>query len=177
MKLLKKQGVAWVIVAVMILFAIGMGSAKAPPKVEVPGSVGPGDSAVMVESFYVYDDAGVLSAKTEEQLTRINRDLCEKLDVLVAVVTTNYGGDDLYGFTVNYADSIGLGDYDFIVMLDIAGRECGLLQGPGLMDWFTDEDCWVYAEQYLWPDFDRGNYDSAVLTLVKALEHWYYENG
>ena len=176
MKLLKKQGVAWVIVAAMILIAIGMGSAKAPPKVEVPGSVGPGSSTVEVESFYVYDDAGVLSAKTEEKITRINLDLYEKLDVLVAVVTTNYGRDDLYDYAMAYAEDIGLGGNDFIVVLDISGENYWLIQGANLMGWFTDEDCFDYAWNYMEESFARGDYDSAVLNLAEALEHWYYEN-
>ena len=176
MKLLKKQGVAWVIVAVMILFAIGMGSAKAPPKVEVPGSVGPGDSAAVVESFYVYDDAGVLSAKTEENLTRINLDLYEKLDVLVAVVTTNYGREDLYDYAMAYAGDIGLGGNDFIVVLDISGENYWIIQGANLVNWFTDEDCFDYAWNYMEEFFARGDYDSAAQNITEALAHWYYQN-
>lgn len=176
MKALKKQGVAWVIAALMIVAAIGIGKAKAPPAVDVPGSVGPGSSPVEVESFYVYDDAGVLSAKTEEKITCINLELYKKLDVLIAVVTTNYGREDLYDFALNYAGNIGLGGNDFIVVLDISGENYWLVQGSDLMYRFTDEDCGDYAWNYMESDFARGDYDGAVLALTEALETWYYEN-
>lgn len=175
MKLLKKQGVAWLITALMILMAIGMGSARKPPAMDVPGAAGPGSSAV-VDSFYVYDDAGVLSAKTEEELTRINLDLYRDLDVLVAVVTTNYGGADLYGFALDYAERIGLGGNDFILVLDISGENYWLVQGANLVSWFTDEDCGDYTWHYMEEFFARGDYDSAARNLTEALAHWYYQN-
>lgn len=175
MKILKKQGVAWVIAAVMIVAAIGIGQAKAPvtpvePPVSQPGST------EQVDSFYVYDDADVLSAQTEDKITRRNLELYEKLDVLIAVVTTNYGRDDLYDFALGYAGDIGLGGNDFIVVLDISGENYWLIQGANLISWFTDEDCGDYAWNYMEQDFARGDYDGAVLALTEALEDWYYDN-
>ena len=179
MNILKKQGVAWVITIVMIVAAIGIGRAKAPaaqyPVTQEPVVVQP-DSADQVDSFYVYDEAGVLSQRTEEKLTQRNLGLYQDLDVLIAVVTTNYGRDDLYNYALDYGDSVGLGSMDFIVVLDISGENYWLVQGAGLVDRFTDDDCGDYAWDYMESYFAAGDYDGAVLTLTEALENWYRVN-
>lgn len=175
MNVLKKQGVAWVITIVMIVAAIGIGRAKAPvTQVEVP--VPQPGSAQQVGSFFVYDDAGVLSEKTEDKINQRNMELYEKYDALIAVVTTNYGRDDLYSFAMNYANNIGIAKSDFIVVLDISGENYWLIQGADLVNRFTDEDCGDYAWNYMEQAFARGDYDSAVLDLTEALEDWYYDN-
>lgn len=174
MSILKKQGVAWAITAVMIVaaVAIGLGRANAPTDDPVWDPPGPGASGLM----YVYDEANVLSSSTEKKLSERNRQLYDDMDVVIAVVTCNYGGDDLGGYAVDYADDIGLGGYDFIVVLDISGDNYWLVQGVDLIDWFSDDDCGDYAWDYMEDDFARGDYDSAVLSLTKALADWYYDN-
>ena len=127
-------------------------------------------------NLYVYDDADVLSDKTEEWLSRCNSELYKAKDAVVAVVTTNYGDDDLFDFALDYADYIGLGGNDFIVVLDIQGENYWLVQGSNLINQFTDEDCGIYAWKYMENSFAVGDYDTAVRNLVEALETWYYEN-
>lgn len=177
MNALKKQGVAWVIAIVMIVAAIGIGRAKAPVN-KVPVTQTPiysQEPAADEQLFYVYDDAGVLSSNTEEKLSERNVQLYQKLDVLIGVVTTNYGRDDLYDFALDYADRIGLGGNDFIVVLDISGQNYWLVQGANLVGIFTDDDCGDYAWHYMEADFAAGDYDGALLALTEALEDWYYE--
>lgn len=165
MNILKKQGVAWVLTIVMIAAAVGIGQAKARP-----GGLDAGSAA------YVYDDAGVLSASAEKKLTRRGEQLWDDLGVVIAVVTCNYGYSDLYSYAMDYAGSIGLGGYDFIVVLDISGDNYWLVQGADLTEWFTDDDCGDYAWNYMEAYFARGDYDNAVLSLTEALENWYYDN-
>lgn len=177
MNILKKQGVAWVITFVMIVAAIGIGRAKGPVS-KVPVTPEPGydqSGTVEVELFYVFDDANVLSSNTKEKLSERNLEIYTDMDVLIAVVTCNYGGD-LFDYALDYAESIGLGGYDFIVVLDISGENYWLVQGADLVDWFSDDQCGEYARKYMESDFARGNYDSAVLKLTEALEEWYYDN-
>ena len=174
MNILKKQSVAWVITILMILFAIGFGLAKTPA---APGPEGPGGSySDGSDSWYVYDDAGVLSASTERTLRERNRQLYESMDVVVACVTTDYGRDDLYGFAMDYAETIGLGQYDFIVVLDIYGENYWLIQGSGLVELFSDDDCSAYAWQYMEQPFARGDWASALLNLTDALADWYADH-
>lgn len=168
MNILKKQGVAILIALVMIAAAIGIGWAKAhSPATPYPDSYG--------ESL-VYDEANVLSSSTERKLDQRNRDLLEDMDVAIAVVTVNYNSDNLGRDAITYAENIGLGGYDFIVMLDISGDNYWLVQGANLVDWFSDQECSDYAYEYMEKYFARGDYDKAVLSLTEALEEWYYDN-
>jgi uncharacterized membrane protein YgcG len=186
MNILKKQGVAWVITLVMIVAAIGIGQAKArafthtpegtdaPIVTQIPSTV---ESATDVTDYtLVYDEADVLSASTKRQLSGLNDDLQSKFGVCVAVVTTNYGKSSLGSYAINYADNIGLGTDDFIVVLDISGDNYWLVQGSGLVDQFSDDDCGDYAYNYMEKSFAKGDYDSAVLSLVEALSSWYSDN-
>lgn len=173
MNILKKQGVAWVITIVMIVIAIGIGSAKAPATNLTPEPTYSPAPGVQEQFYYVFDHANVLSPDEEQDLGRLNEELMADCGAVVACVTTNYGRDDLYDFALSYADDIGLGAYDFIVVLDISGQNYWLVQGAGLVDDFTDEDCGSYAWDYMETHFARGDYGSALLELTKALSAWY----
>lgn len=169
MGIFKKQGVAVLITVLMIAAAVFIGRSRGAqtPAPEPGGSV---ESA----GYYVYDEAGVLSAGTEEKLSQRNRQMMQDMDVVTAVVTCNYGGDDLYSYAMDYAGSIGLSGYDFIVVLDISGENYWLLQGADLVDRFSDQDCSDYAYEYMERDFARRDYDGAVLSVTQALMDWYY---
>ena len=174
----KKQGVAWFITIVMILIAIFIGLGKRPVKPEPvfpspsPAPLDP-SGPVAEETFFVYDDAGVLSADTEKALTRRNEALGRDLEVVIAVVTANYGRDDLFDYALDYAERIGLGGNDFIVVLDISGDNYWLVQGANLIGIFTDDDCSNYAWDYMERYFAAGDYNGAVLSLTEALDKWY----
>lgn len=167
MNILKKQGVAWVITILVVLFSVGIGLAKAPV------SYGPETDTSDHELVYVYDDAQVLSVSTLVALSERNQQLLDELGVAVAVVTCNYGGSDLGSYALDYAEDIGLGSNDFIVVLDISGENYWLVQGADLVDQFTDDDCSNYAWDYMEDDFAVGDYDGAVISLMDALCRWY----
>lgn len=176
---LKKQGVAWVLTALMIVAAIGIGYAKAPaggPIPDVPQSTPPISSippGYNPATLYVRDDANVLSTSTENELAGRIAGLFNRYGVAIGVVTCNYGMDDLYDYALKRAEEMDLGGYDFIVVLDIRGDNYWLLQGADLVDDFTDDDCADYAWDYMEQAFAGGDYDGAVLKLTKALEDWY----
>ena len=179
MNVFKKQGVAWLITAVMIVAAIGIGSAKAnasrtPENVPAPPSTPAVSIAPSVsnESF-VWDNARVLSDQTVWMLNQCNDRLWDNYSVTVGVVTCNYGGDDLYSYAMQCAEDMGLGGYDMIVVLDISGDSYWLLQGNDIRRDFTDNACSDYAYDYMEEPFARGDYDTAVLDLTEALEVWY----
>lgn len=167
----KKQGVAWLTTIVMVVVSIGIGYAKAPvnnPTPEPGLQQGPGSYP-----SYVRDDANVLSAQTERELAERNQRLWERHSVTVAVITCNYGRDDLGDYAYRQAAAMGLGGYDMIVALDISGDNYWLVQGDDIRRDFTDNDCSNYAYDYMEDYFVRGMYDDAVLELTAALEDWY----
>ncbi len=176
MNILKKQGVAWVITIVMIFAAIGIGQAKSitssTPPISEPSSTAPIQVPSDWDGLYIYDNANVLSVDEETKLSQLNEELYAKFGTVVACVTTNYNKSDLYSFALDYADSIGLDAYDFIVVLDISGDNYWLVQGAGLVSDFTDDDCGDYAWDYMEDHFARGDYGEALISLVAALSDW-----
>ena len=160
----KKQGVAWGLTALMIVAAIGIGNIKAFAGSRTPEAA---------PQPYVRDDAGVLSNNTLTQLTQRNQRLYDKFGVAIAVVTCNYGRDDLGSYVDRRGEEMDLGRRDFIVVLDIKGDNYWLGRGEDLARAFTDNDCFDYANRYMERDFARGNYDAAVLSVTEMLEAWY----
>lgn len=171
MKVLKKQGVAWALTAVMIALAGVIGLSRGASR--RPGPV-PGGSSYAASC--VYDDAGVLSASVEDALDDITERTIARHGAAIAVVTCNYGRSDLGSYALDYAEDIGLGGSDFIIVLDISGDNYWLVQGADLIGAFTDQDCSDYAYRYLEADFARGDYDGAALSLAQALSDWYDAN-
>ncbi len=170
----KKQGAAWLITIVMVVVSIGIGYAKAPfnnptPEPDYPSTTIPPAAS----DTFVRDDANVLSTRTEQELAQRNQRLWQRYSVTVAVITCNYGRDDLGDYAYRQAVEMGLGGYDMIVALDISGDNYWLVQGDDIRRDFTDDDCSNYAYDYMEDYFVRGMYDDAVLELTAALEDWY----
>ena len=181
MSILKKQGVAVLLTIVMVAAAVIIGRAKVssdsvpePDSSNISQSVTQDNAARDVQT--VYDEAGVLSRSVESQIEDINSSLLNSCGVMVAVVTVNENSDNLGQFALDYAENIGLGEYDFIVVLDISGDNYWLVQGAGLETMFTDQDCSDYAYDYLEADFADGDYGDAALRLTQALADWYADN-
>ncbi len=174
MNTLKKPAVAWSIVIVVIIIAVAIGLFKGRTADPAPAPGTGGNNPTV--TTYIHDDAGVLSSSTENKLADITAGTINDYGTAIAVVTCNYGRDDLGDYAMDYAEDIGLGENDFIVVLDISGENYWLVQGYGLVPYFTDQDCSDYAYDYMERDFARGDYDGAVLSLARALSDWYADN-
>ena len=167
----KTQAGAWLFTIVMVTAAIDIGYAKSPlagtqePRPDVPNAPASADS-------YVWDDANVLSGQTERELDERNERLWNTYSVTIGVVTCD-NERDLGDYALACAEKMGLGGYDFLVALDIAGENYWLVQGDDIRRVFTDDDCSDYAYDCMEKHFAAGDYDNAVLKLTKALEDCY----
>ena len=167
----KTQAGAWLFTIVMVTAAIDIGYAKSPlagtqePRPDVPNAPASADS-------YVWDDANVLSGQTERELDERNERLWNTYSVTIGVVTCD-NERDLGDYALACAEKMGLGGYDFLVALDIAGENYWLVQGDDIRRVFTDDDCSDYAYDCMEKHFAAGDYDNAGLKLTKALEDWY----
>ena len=163
---LKRTGVAVLLTVVMIVAAVVIGLARRPghnlPAAESGAS-----------TWYVSDQAGVLSSSAIRQLQEHNRTLDSSMGVVIGCITCNYGKNDLYNYAMDQAEKMGLGANDFVVVLDISGENYWLIQGSGLVDLFTDDDCAAYAWEYMEQPFAQGDYSQALLSLSDALTQWY----
>lgn len=167
----KTQAGAWLVTIIMVVAAIGIGYAKAPihaPAPEPGLQQGPG-----AMPSYVWDNAKVLSGETVRLLDERNLRLYDRYRASIGVVTCNYSGDDLGGYAMQCAEDMGLGGYDFTVILDIKGDNYWLVQGDDIRRDFTDKDCTDYAYNYMETWFAAGDYDFAVEQLTEMLELWY----
>lgn len=162
----KRTGVAVFLTALMIIVAVWIGLSRAPVR-NSPQTVTGGNS------WYVDDQAGVLTEAGIRQLQKNNQDLDSSMGVVIGCITCNYGKDDLYNYAMDQAEAMGLGANDFVVVLDISGENYWLIQGSGLVDVFTDDDCASYAWDYMEQPFAQGDYTQALLSLTDALTQWY----
>lgn len=170
----KKQGVAWGLTVLMVFAAIGIGYAKAPVKPSANGPEPPQTNAPAAypSASFVWDSADALSDRTERELDQRNERLWNAHSVSIGVVTCD-NERDLGDYALACAEKMGLGGYDFLVALDIAGENYWLVQGDDIRRVFTDGDCSDYAYDCMEKHFAAGDYDNAVLKLTKALEDWY----
>ena len=166
----KTQAGAWLFTIVMVTAAIDIGYAKSPlagtqePRPDVPNAPASADS-------YVWDDANALSSRTERELDERNERLWNPYSVTIGVVTCD-NERDLGEYAMGCAEKMGLGGYDMIVALDIAGENYWFLLG-GDVDRDFPYDPSEYACDYMERPFAKGDYDNAVLSLTDALERWY----
>lgn len=165
MNVFKRTGVAVCLTALMIVAAVIIGLASRPRNLPERISAG--------TSWYVDDQAKVLSSSTISQLQARNQALDTSMGVVIGCITCNYGRSDLYNYAMDQAENMGLGANDFVVVLDISGENYWLIQGSGLVDLFSDDDCAAYAYEYMEQPFAQGNYDQALLSLTDALTQWY----
>ncbi len=166
MNVLKRTGVAVFLTIVMIVAAVGIGLARRPNR---PSP----DRGAIDSTWYVSDQAGVLSSSGIRQLQENNQNLDRSMGVVIGCITCNYGKSDLYNYAMKQAEAMGLGANDFVVVLDISGENYWLIQGSGLVDVFTDDDCASYAWEYMEQPFAQGDYTQALLSLTEALTQWY----
>lgn len=169
----KKQGVAWGLTVVMVFAAIGIGYAKAPMAGTREPAPAPdyGDSYHWEGGQFLLDNADVLSDRTLRELDQRNERLWNTCSVTIGVVTCD-NERDLGEYAMGCAEKMGLGGYDMIVALDIAGENYWFLLG-GDVDRDFPYDPSEYACDYMERPFAKGDYDNAVLSLTDALERWY----
>ena len=96
---------------------------------------------------YVWDDANALSSRTERELDERNERLWNTYSVTIGVVTCD-NERDLGDYAMGCAEKMGLGGYDMIVALDIAGENYWFLLG-GDVDRDFPYDPSEYACDYM----------------------------
>ena len=98
MKLFQKTWFAWLLTAVMIAVAVGIGLSKGPASNTPAPAPGLGlDESLSTKQFanYIWDEAGGLSSKEEEQLCLYNANWAKRYDSIIAVAAVNSAGGDI----------------------------------------------------------------------------------
>ncbi len=132
------------------------------------------------ESFYVLDEAGVLSSETEKAIIDYNGSLETQCDgAQIVVVTIDYLESGVYAdeYAVQIMDDWGVGsaaqNNGMLLLVVAKENRGGLTMGDGIDSAFTPSDAEDYCNEYLWPYVDAGNIDEGVSSLFMALLSWY----
>lgn len=172
MKFLQKTWFAWLLTALMIVAAVGIGQAKGrQPEPLSTGSTAL-DRSLSTSKYdkYIWDDAGVLSASTEKQICLYNANWDFRYNSVVAIATTDYT-DSVEDFAWDQGIDMGLGEGDAI--LAISARDEDWFVAPG-DDFSTILSNRVVSDL---EDILSGKLnDKTVLAFYEALNQVYLDN-
>ena len=174
MKFFQKTWVAVTITALMIVAAIGIGLAKPEKPVVTPTTDLDTGLNTAEYSRWIWDEAGVLSNATEEQLCLFNANWVARYDSLIAVAAVKSVSGYLDDYAYELGDEIGLSAADAILVMDIGGQDAYLAVGPDYP--MSDGEISTYMNQYLYDPFMDGDYDKGVLKLFDGINGYYLNN-
>lgn len=118
------------------------------------------------ESFYVYDEANVISDATEQTIVAKNQELNEKYGIQIVVMAVqSVGSASMRDYTAAVFQNWKIGGENgngLLLVLDIEGDTYHTVSGAGLGSVFTNEVLKTLVDEQLEPDFNAKNYDSGV---------------
>jgi len=179
MKFLQKTWVAWLLTAVMVAAAVGIGLAK-PPAAGKPAPT-PSGTAALDESLstkqfadYIWDEAGVLSSKEEEQICLYNANWNQRYESIIAVAAVKSADGRLDDYAYDLGEEIELASADGILVIDVSARDAYLAVGPDYP--LSDGQVTSYLDNSLYEYVQDGTYGSGVLNLFHDLNTYYVDN-
>ena len=160
MKLLKSRTFACVVMIMVILVTSFFGLKNKP--VEVPEGGVKLDESLSTAYYeeFIVDEAGVLSKKTEKQLSIYNANWDQLAGRILAVVTVKQCDDVGYA-AEDWAYELGLGENDAILLMEEKNGEYSFLCSGT----FYDDIPNGLADEVLYEWIRKGNFDNAVLDL------------
>lgn len=174
MEFFKKRWVAVVLCIVMIVVALSIGGTRTGSDTYQPEN----DSAAQqwgkenYETFtrYIQDDAGLLSDSTVASISKTNAALDYSYGSIVGLWTTNQSGLDLEDTAEKHFDEMGLGDWDFLFILNEYDNEWYFYYGDE-SSYYVDHKLEILVTGAVDTVFFKP--DQAVKDLYADLEDWY----
>ena len=126
------------------------------------------------EFFFVYDGAGVISGETERYIVASNADLERKTgaQIVVAAVETT-GFTDIADYAKGLFNKWEIGDSaknnGVLLLISAEEDDYWVVQGSGLEDLLSSGTLKLMLDEYMEPEFARGNYDGAARSMFGAL--------
>jgi uncharacterized protein len=120
------------------------------------------------EPNWVVDDAGVVDAATEEQLTGFILDLRKQTGAEMAVVTVRTtGGTDIFDYSFRIADTWKVGkaqqDTGVVLVVAVDDRKAHIQVGYGLEGALPDALVTRIGREHMAPHFKKGEYSQGIL--------------
>lgn len=125
-------------------------------------------------SFYVLDQANLISTSTELDIVDISESLYNETEAQIVIVTLdNLSGYDLEQFSVQLFRDWGIGNKDknngVLIILALAEREVRIEVGYGLEGAIPDSVAGRILDEYMLPNLQEGNYDQAFTETYNAV--------
>ncbi|NBI08518.1 TPM domain-containing protein [Colidextribacter sp. OB.20] len=176
MKLFKKTWFAWLLTAVMIAAAVGIGQVKGGQPEPLPSGSAALDESLPVEGYtdYILDETGTLSSQQERQLSLYNANWAQRYDSIIAVAVKESvsGSIDDYAYTLGA--EISLSGSDAILVIDASAKDAYLAASPDYP--LTDSQISTYTNRALKPYVESGKYGEGVINLFLELNQFYVDN-
>ncbi len=174
MKFLQKTWVAWLLTAVMIVAAIGIGQVRGGRREPEPLPSGSTalDKSLSTAGYdkWIWDDANILSASTEKQINLYNANWDYRYNSVVAIVTTD-STSDLEEFAWDQGIDLGLGEGDAILAISARDEDWFLAPGDDFSTILTNR---VVSDL---EDILSGKLNNkTVLAFYEALNQVYLDN-
>lgn len=178
MKFLQKTWVAWLLTAAMIAAAVGIGQVKGGRREAEPLPAGGAalDESLSTKQFadYIWDEAGVLSSKEEEQICLYNANWNQRYGSIIAVAAVSSVDGAIDDYAYDLGEEIQLGASDGILVLDASSKDAYLAVGPDYP--LTDSQVTSYMDNCLYEYVQSKDYGKGVLNLFTNLNQYYVEN-
>lgn len=125
-------------------------------------------------SFYVLDQANLISTSTELDIIEISEALYYETEAQIVLVTLdNLSGYDLEQYSVQLFREWGIGDKDknngVLIILALEEREVRIEVGYGLEGAIPDSVAGRILDEYMLPSLQEGDYDQAFMETYNAV--------
>lgn len=122
---------------------------------------------------YVNDFAGVLSAATQDQLNEMCRQVEEKAQAQIVVVTIkSTDGQEIFNYSVDLYQKWGIGqkgkDRGVLILVAVQDRKRSIRVGYGLEPILPDGKVGGFGREAV-PYLQRGDYDGAIVLLTSRV--------
>lgn len=175
MKILKKRWVAVLLAILMIAAAVAIGRWKSGPVQPPHSATAELDTTLATQAYetWIWDEAEVLSDRTEQWICTYNANWDSRYSSLVAIAAVEQVEGDLADYAYDLGNEIGLGENDAILVMDIGNRDVWLATGTRFADLLDSGQVTNLLDDYLYDDFMARDYDNGVLSLYAALNEVY----
>jgi len=176
MKFLQKTWFAWLLTALMIVAAVGIGQAKGrQPEPLSTGSTAL-DRSLSTQQFadYIWDEAGVLSNKNEESICLYNANWAQRYDSIIAVAAVTSVDGDIDEYAYDLGEEIELASADGILVIDVSAKDAYLAVGTDYP--MTDSEITSFMNSGLYDYVQSGKTGEGIINLFGKINSFYVNN-
>lgn len=178
MKFFQKTWVAWLLTAVMIVAAVGIGQVKGGRQEPEPLPSGSAalDKTLSTQQFanYIWDEAGVLSDKNEEGICLYNANWAQRYDSIIAVAAVTSIDGDIDEYAYDLGEEIELASADGILVIDVSAKDAYLAVGPDYP--MTDSEITSFMNSGLYDYVQSGKTGEGIINLFGKINSFYVNN-